>query len=288
MKKLGCLLDNNIFFRYTVIILGLFISSIGINGFLTPAGLLGAGVSGLAVSANYVFGLNVGVATLLINIPVFILGFIYLEKEFCVTSLINAVLFSIILGGTSFLSGVININDTLLQAIYGGILAGVGYGLVFKAKSSLGGVDIISAILKIKFNISILTTTLVINLIIVLLGGYLFGVNLAMYTLIGMYINTNVMMFVKDMMNSQQSVMLISDKHEDIAQDIMNTFQRGVTFLEGEGAYSKESKKLIYCIVNSNEIPKIKEIALKHDQNAFITVNAVSEVKGTGFREKFL
>ena len=288
MSKINDWLDNNLLFRYFVIILGMIISSVGINQFLTPAGLLGGGVSGLAVAMNHFFGLNVGIATLIINIPVFILGFIYLEKEFCITSLINTLLFSVILGVTSASTNLIPLDDVFIQTIYGGILVGTGFGFVFKAKSSLGGVDIISAILKIKLNIPIESTTIMVNIIVVLLGGYLFGLKLALYTLIGIFINTKVMVTVKDIMNSQQSIMLISEKCDAIAVDIMNEFKRGVTFLHGEGAYSGEDKKIIYCIVNTNEIPKIKDIALKHDSNSFLTINQVSEVRGSGFREKFL
>ena len=96
------------------------------------------------------------------------------------------------------------------------------------------------------------------------------------------------MSFVKDAMTYEKSVMVISKESEIIATEIMSTLVRGVTFLEAEGAYTKEKKRIIYCIVLSKEIPKIKEIVLKYDQKAFISVNDVSEVKGRGFKEKYL
>ena len=109
-----------------------------------------------------------------------------------------------------------------------------------------------------------------------------------MYTLISMYASSVMMGKVKDMMDTKESVMLISDKSNEIAQDIMSKMNRGVTFIEAEGAYTKEKKKIIYCIVASREIPKIKNIALSHDEKAFISVNSISEVKGRGFRDKLL
>ncbi|MEG2789582.1 MAG: YitT family protein [Romboutsia sp.] len=288
MSEVKNTLDENILLRYLVIIAGITISSIGINGFLKPAHLLGGGVAGLSVALNYVSNMNIGVLSFLINIPIFILGFVFLEKEFCITSLINMMIFSFVLGLTQNIGHYIPVNDLLLQTVYGGILGGVGLGLVFKAKSSLGGTDIIAAILKIKKNIPMKDTGLFMNFLIVCIGSTLFGLELGLYTLIGMFLNVYSMNIVKDAMNSQKAVMLISNKCEEISKCIMKDLIRGVTFIEAEGAYTHEKKKIIYCIVASNEIPKIKNIALKYDKKAFISVNDVNEVKGRGFKEKFL
>lgn len=288
MGKVKSNLEENLILRYILIIIGITISSIGINGFLKPAHLLGGGVAGMSVAINHVTGFNVGIITFLINIPIFILGFIFLEKQFCITSLINMVLFSTILGITQDIGNYIVINDIILQTVYGGILGGIGLGIVFRAKSSLGGTDIIAAILKIKKNIPMKDTGLAINFLVVCIGAILFGLNIGLYTLIGMFINAYVMNIVKDAMNYQKSVMLISNKSEEIGNSIMKDLVRGVTYIEAEGAYTHEKKRIIYCIVSSNEIPRIKEIALKYDKQAFISVNDVNEVKGRGFKEKYL
>lgn len=288
MGKVKSTLEENLILRYILIIIGITISSIGINGFLKPAHLLGGGVAGMSVAINHVTGFNVGIITFLINMPIFILGFIFLEKQFCITSLINMVLFSTILGITQDIGNYIVINDIILQTVYGGILGGIGLGIVFRAKSSLGGTDIIAAILKIKKNIPMKDTGLAINFLVVCIGAILFGLNIGLYTLIGMFINSYVMNIVKDAMNYQKSVMLISNKSEEIGNSIMKDLVRGVTYIEAEGAYTHEKKRIIYCIVSSNEIPRIKEIALKYDKQAFISVNDVNEVKGRGFKEKYL
>ncbi len=288
MSEVKNTLEKNIVLRYLFIVVGITISSIGINGFLKPAHLLGGGVAGLSVALNYLTNINIGVLSFLINVPIFILGFIYLEKEFCITSLINMILFSTILGLTQNIGNYIGVNDLLLQTVYGGILGGVGLGMVFKAKSSLGGTDIIAAILKFKKNIPMKDTGLFMNFLVVCIGSVLFGLELGLYTLIGMFLNVYAMNIVKDAMNYQKSVMLISNKSEEISKCIMKELIRGVTLLEAEGAYTHEKKKIIYCIVSSNEIPRIKEIALRHDKKAFISVNDVNEVKGRGFKEKYL
>lgn len=288
MSEVKNTLEENLILRYIVILIGITISSIGINGFLKPAHLLGGGVAGMSVAINHLTGINVGIITFLINIPIFILGFIFLERQFCITSLINMILFSTILGITQNIGNYIVINDIILQTVYGGILGGIGVGIVFRAKSSLGGTDILAAILKLKKNVAMKDTGLAINFIVVCVGAVLFGLNIGLYTLIGMFINAYVMNIVKDAMNYQKSVMLISNKSEEIAKCIMKELVRGVTYIQAEGAYTQEKKKIIYCIVSSNEIPKIKEIALKHDKQAFISVNDVNEVKGRGFKEKYL
>lgn len=288
MSKVNTVLEDNLFVRYTVIIIGMLIACIGINGFLRPAHLLSGGVTGIAAIINYITNINIGLLTFLINIPIFILGFIFLEKDFCITSLINMALFSILLGATQDINKIIPVNDILLQSVFGGILSGIGSGLVFRTKSSQGGTDIIGAILKFKQNIPVKNTTLTANLMIVLVGGMIFGMNLALYTLIGFYISASAMSFVKDALIDQKSVMVISKESGVIAKEIMSTLVRGVTFLDAEGAYTNEKKKIIYCIVLSKEIPKIKEITLKYDQKAFISVNDVTEVKGRGFKERYL
>lgn len=288
MSKVNTALEDNIFLRYFVIIIGMTIACIGINGFLRPAHLLSGGVPGASSAINYLTDMNIGVLTFLINIPIFILGFIYLEKQFCICSLINMIIFSVLLGLTQNIGQFIPIKDILLQSVYGGVLSGIGAGLVFRTKSSQGGTDIIAAILKFKKNIPMKDTSFSINILIVLVGGALFGMELALYTLIGMFLSAYSMSAVKDAMNYQKSVMVISKESELIAKDIMKTLHRGVTFLDAEGAYTHERKKIIYCIVASSEIPKIKEISLKYDKKSFISVNDVTEVKGRGFKEKYL
>ncbi|CAK7007654.1 MAG: hypothetical protein PEPC_00303 [Peptostreptococcus russellii] len=274
--------------RMVTMILGLFISALGVNGFLRQAHLLSGGVTGFATAINYVSGINVGLMAFLLNIPIFIIGFIYLEKDFCIFSLINMIIYSLILGLTQDIGSIIPVHDKFIQTIYGGFLNGLGIGLVFRAKTSTGGTDIIAAILKIKKNIEIKNTSFAANVIVVLLGSVMFGLTLGLYTLIGFYINSLALGFIKDAMNYQKSLIIISDKPEEIADDIMKELIRGVTFLHAEGAYTGENKKLVYTIVSSNEIPKIKEIAFKHDPRAFVTINEVNEVKGRGFKSKDL
>ena len=139
-----------------------------------------------------------------------------------------------------------------------------------------------------KKNIEIKDTSFGFNVIVVMVGSILFSLKLGLYTLIGFYISSIALGFIKDAMNYQKSLIIISDKPDLIAEDIMKAMIRGVTFIHAEGAYTGDSKKLIYTIVSSNEIPKIKEIAFKIDSRAFITINDITEVRGRGFKSKDL
>lgn len=273
--------------RISTIVLGLFVMSIGINGFLRPAHLLSGGVAGLGTAINFLTGINVGIITMLLNIPIFILGFIFLKKEFCLISLINMFMFSFILGVTQDIGSYIHLgNDIFIQTIFGGFLNGLGVGIVFRTKASTGGTDILCTIIKIKYNIEIKNSNFAFNVGVVLLGMTLFGLKMGLYTLIGFYVSSLALGFIKDAMNYQKSLIIISDKPETIADDIMRTLVRGVTLIQAEGAYTKKQKKIIYTIVSSSEIPKIKDITFKHDPKAFITINDITEVKGRGFKAK--
>lgn len=271
-----------------LIIFGITLNVIGINAFLTPANLLSNGLAGIVVIVDYIYEINQGLLILIINLPIFVYSRRYVDKEFFFSSLINMFIYSFLMGVTQNLHKYININDIMVQSIFGGILVGAGMGLIFKANSSVGGLDIITAIIKIKYDIPIGTAFLLINTVIVCIGGILFGARLAMYTIISMYVTSVALEVVKDCFNKQKSILLISDKYEEIAKHIMVNMNRGVTYLEAEGAYTNNKKKLIYCIVSSNQVVKIKELIYKIDKNAFISINNVDEVRGNGFKAKVL
>lgn len=275
-------------FRCMLMISGIFLCAIGINAFLTPAKLLSGGVAGISVTLNQIFKINQGISTFIINIPIFIIGMKYLDKNFLIISFINMFLFSFALGITQNFYKYVQLNDTMIQCIYGGLLNGTGMGLIFKSRACAGGLDIIAAVLKKQFNIEMKNTFITVNLFIVSAGGILFGFKLALYTLIAMYISSHTMSIVKDSFNSQKSIMVISDYDEKIATYIMTKLKRGVTYLEAEGAYTHHKKKLLYCIVKTSEIAKFKELVYSIDDKALICINDVNEVKGGGFKGKFL
>jgi len=271
-----------------LIILGIFVSALAINSFLVPLNLLSGGVSGIAILLNKVYSLKIGLMIFLLNIPLFILAYFKLDKKFTLYSFIIMISFSFILEVTKDISKLIYVDDIMLASVFGGVLSGIGLGLVLRYKASFGGLDIAGAIFKKKFNIDVGTTFMSINAVIVLVGSMIFGIEEALYTLISMHISNVVLENVLEILNTQSALIIISDKNELIAEKLMKSHKKGVTYLKGEGGYTGKDKKIIYCIVPKYEVAKVKEIAANIDEKAFISINSIQEVKGSGFRERFL
>lgn len=267
------------------IILGSFLGSIGVNMFLIHAKLLSGGVTGLALIFQYLFKIQAGYIILLLNIPLFILSVKKLNRKFTIYSLVGTLSFSLSLILTHPISNILNINDKLLYCLYGGVINGIGFGLVFVHHGSTGGFDIVSMLIKRKYsNLNIGKISFGINLIIVTISAFIFGLPNALYTLIAMYITSFVLDNVVKGLNQTKSVFIITEKEEIVSELIMVKLHRGVTYLYGEGAYSKEHRKILYCIVPLPQLPELKNIVTSVDTKAFISISDASEVQGKGFK----
>ncbi|HWR62202.1 MAG TPA: YitT family protein [Clostridia bacterium] len=288
MKFLDRIYDSR--YRYlpmiVMIIAGAALGGISFNIFLMPHKLLSGGVSGIALILNYIFGFSPGVLVFVFNIPIFLAGYKYVDKEFILLSLIGMTAFSVFIDMFAFMKDIIYIDDVLLSCLYGGVFNGIGMGIVFRNRASQGGVDIVAVILKKYFSINLGTTSLLINIAVVTLGSYFYGIKLAMYTLVSMYVSSTVLDKVMKGFGSSKSVMIITDREQQVADTILATLGRGVTYLEGEGAYTKNKKRVIYCIVTLNQLAKLKQIVREVDGDAFMAVSDTSEVLGHGFASR--
>lgn len=288
MKLLDRIYDSK--YRYVFMVLmiisGAALGGIAFNVFLMPHKLLSGGVSGIALIMNYIFGFNPGVLVFVFNIPIFLAGYKFVDKEFIILSLIGMTAFSVFIDVFSFLKNIVYIDDVLLSCLYGGVLNGIGMGVVFRNRASQGGVDIVAVILKKYFSINLGTTSLMINIAVVAIGSYFYGIKLAMYTLVSMYVSSTVLDKVIKGFGSSKSIMIITDKEQQVADTIIQTLGRGVTYLEGEGAYTQNKKRVIYCIVTLNQLAKLKQIVRDTDRDAFMAVSDTSEVLGHGFASR--
>lgn len=277
-------------FRYVpiliMIVMGAMLGGIAFNAFLIPHKLLSGGVSGVALILNYIFGLNPGVTIFIINIPIFLAGYKYVDKEFILLSLVGMTVFAVSIDVFSFLKNVVYIDDTLLSCLYGGVLNGLGMGIVFRNRASQGGVDIVAVILKKYFSINLGRTSLIINFVVIAIASFFFGLEPAMYTLVSMYVASTVLDKVQQGFGSSKSVMIITDCEQQVADAILNNLDRGVTYLEGEGAYTGNKKRVIYCIVALKQLAKLKQIVNDIDSSAFMAVSDTAEVLGHGFRNR--
>lgn len=266
-----------------IILLANTLCSIAINGFFIPNRLLSGGIGGISIMIQYLTGIPTGIMVFIINLPLFIYGFRKVDRTFAIYGSISMVTFSILLNLTSGLENLINIQDVLIGAIVGGVLNGIGVGLLFKNKMCQDGLDIIVTDIQIKYNIGVGTSLLTVNTIIVIVSSVLFELRLALYTIIGIYINSKMLDKVRVGLNTRKSVFIISDQGETLAEEIRAKIDRSVTFLEGMGSYKKGKKRVIYVVVNSNEIVGLKNIIDTVDPKAFTTISEVVEAKGSTF-----
>lgn len=268
------------------IIIGSLLGSIGVNMFLIHAKLLSGGVTGIALILQYTFKIQAGYIVFLLNIPLFIISLKQFNKQFTIYSLIGTCTFSIGLILTHSVSNILNINDNLLYCLYGGIINGIGFGLVFAHQGSTGGFDIIAMLIKKKYsNLNIGKISFGINLIIIGISIFIFGLPSALYTLIAMYLTSIVLDKVVQGLNKSKSIIIITEKEKEVEEYILKNLERGVTILYGEGAYTEQPKKIIFCIVPLSQLPELKKIVSSIDSKAFMSISDASEIIGKGFKK---
>ena len=270
--------------RYAGITLGCFIASASINLFLVPSHLLTGGATGIAIIVYYLTGLPIGLQTLLYNIPILIASWKTMGREYTIDVVIGTVIFSVALDLLKFLNGYAPLSDSMLSAIFGGVFNGIGYGIVFRMNGSTGGFDVIGAIVKKYWSLSMGGAIFAFNCIIMCIAAFLFGIAPAMFTLICMFVNATVTDRVVAGFNHRKAVLIVSDQARAIAKSIME-FGRGVTFLHGQGAFTGKERNVVFVVVKLTQLSKIKLITHTVDPHAFMIVMSANEVMGRGFSE---
>lgn len=271
---------------FLIIFIGCFIASIGVNLFLVNAELLSSGVTGIALMIQYSLNVPSGISIFLINIPLFFLSYKYLKRRFTIYSVVGMVSLSLSLILTERFPQISSLDDSLIYCIYGGVLCGLGYGLVFSRNGSTGGVDIISMILKQKFsNFELGKLGFAINCLIISVSAFLFGLPKALYTLISIFIQAIILDKVLNGFNSKKLLLIISEKDDDIVKYVIKEMTRGVTSLVAEGEYTHQYRKMLYIAVTASQMVSLRSKILQIDPKAFITIIDVSEINGKGFNK---
>lgn len=267
------------------IFIGCIISSLGVNLFLSHAKLLSGGATGIALILEYTIGMPAGIAIFLINIPLLIISYKKLDKSFTLYTTIGMLSLSISLMLTKPLSNLINLqNDTLIFCIYGGVLCGIGYGLVFLRNGSTGGTDIITMLIRKKYsNFNIGSLGFSINILIIIFGAFIFGIPQALYTLISLFIQSLVLDKVLKGFSSKKLLLILTNKEEEVINYVIKDLHRGITSLFAEGEYTHDKKKMLYCIVTARQMILLQNIVRQIDPSSFITIIDISEVRGKGF-----
>jgi uncharacterized membrane-anchored protein YitT (DUF2179 family) len=261
-----------------LISLGSIICAIAINGILLPHEFLGAGFTGLALVIYYLLpALPVAWVYFLLNIPLFVLGYNYAGRRFFLYSLLGMVIYSCAVDWVHISIGV---QDRILAALLAGIITGLGSGIILRSLGSAGGLDILSVILLKRFSLRLGTTSLAFNSFVLTAGAVLFSIETALYTLIYVYVTSYMINLVVTGLSQRKVAFIISCCWQDIAKSIMEEIKRGVTVIEGRGGYSGEHLDILYTVVTFRDLPRIKQIIRRTDQNAFMVVTDTLEVMG--------
>ncbi|MEQ8154610.1 MAG: YitT family protein [Clostridiaceae bacterium] len=269
--------------KYISIMIGCALVSVGLEMFLLPNNLIDGGVVGISIMASHMTSLPLGLFTFVLNIPFFILGYKHIGKTFSLATVFSVICLSL---GVSILQPIPSITrDVLLGTVFGGLIMGSGVGLIIRNGGSLDGTEIAAIILDKRISFSIGEIVMFFNLFILGASGFIFGFDKAMYSLIAYFIAFKVIDMVVEGFDESKAITIISEQYQDISEAIMDRLGRGVTLLNGKGAYKGVETNVIYAVVSRLEIPKVKGIVLGFDKNALITIGTV-EVAGNRFKKR--
>lgn len=268
-----------------MIALGSAIYGLSINMISIPNQLTDGGLSGISLLLFHWWKVNLGFSTIILNIPLILIGFRFLGKKLMIETLWGTICLAFFLNFWRLIPIINQLNlehDLLLAAISAGLLSGLGLGIVFRYNGTTGGSDIIARILQQEKDIKSGKTFFIIDVIVLVLSLSYIDIRHIMYTLIASYIATTLIDIVQQGGNKAKAVFIISDKYEEIAKMIVLELDRGFSFLNGEGGFDRSQKHIIYCIVANYEIQAVKAIVLREDPKAFMTIFDANEALGEG------
>ena len=269
------------FFSYLQILLGALIGGAAYPLFLTPNRIAPGGITGIATILNFLLKWPVGTVSLVMNIPLFLIGYKTMGRIFAFRSLVATVLFSVFIDVLP-LQPVI--NDPMLGALYGGVLLGVGLGLIMRGGATTGGSDMIARMVHKRFSfISTGAFLFAIDFAVVLAASALIGISEALYALISIFLSAKVMDVVIIGFSANKACFVISSRWQEISARIMKDMDRGVTQLTARGGYTGEERPTLLCVISRSEITAFKRILREEDENAFVIIVEAHEAIGDGF-----
>lgn len=268
----------NVSWNILLIFTGSVLCAAAIKGVLIPKQFLAGGATGLALLIHYFLpSLPIGLIYFLLNIPLFASGWMFVGRRFFFYSLTGVLIFS---GVMFWPFPVFPINDLILSALTAGIIIGVGSGIILRSLGSAGGTDILSVILYKRFSIRPGNTVLGFNSLLLLLASLRIPLEMILYTLIYLYVSSHFLNFVVSGLSQRKSVMIVSPHWKEIAKEIMERLQRGVTIVRGQGGYSGQELHILYSVVTFTDLSRFKEIIRRIDPQALVIVTDTLEVMG--------
>ncbi|MDP1622946.1 MAG: YitT family protein [Bacteroidales bacterium] len=275
------------FLSYSLITIGASILAASFVLFITPYKIVPGGVYGISIVMHYLFGTPVGLVALCFDIPLTLLGIKFLGPRFGFKTVVGFSLTALFTDTLTYFWGYepLVVGDALLSAVFGGVLAGLGLGLIFKAKATSGGSDIVAMIIAKYTRLPLGILMIYVDSAIVLIGLLVFrDWKIPLYSWIVIYITGKVIDVVLDGVSYDKSVFIVSDKYEEIRDKIINNLDRGGTYIDGRGMYNNAERRMIYTVVSRRELGLLQEYIHEIDPKAFLTVTDATEILGEGFK----
>jgi uncharacterized membrane-anchored protein YitT (DUF2179 family) len=270
--------------RAFLITIGAVIMAVGLEIFLVPNQVIDGGIVGVSIMLSHITGIKLGLFIFILNIPFFFIGYKQIGKTFAFSTLYGIIILSI---STTFLHPVAAFTqDILLASLFGGIVLGIGVGMVIRYGGSLDGTEILAILSSKRLPFSVGEIIMFVNLFILASAGFVFSWDRAMYSLLAYYVAFKLIDITIKGLDESKSVWIISENYEEIGDALLHRLGRGVTYLKGEGAFSGDDKKVIFCVITRLEEAKLKDIVAEHDPSAFLAIADIAEVRGGRFKKK--
>ncbi|MEW9050142.1 MAG: YitT family protein [Neobacillus sp.] len=275
---------SKIIMRAVAITIGAILMAVGLEIFLVPNQVVDGGVTGISIMLSHLTGFRLGIFLFLLNLPFVYIGYKQMGKTFAISTVYGIIILSIF---TTLLHHVPAFTDDILLAtIFGGMILGIGVGIVIRNGGALDGTEILSLVITKKVPFSVGQIIMFINIFILGAAGFVFTWDRAMYSLLAYVIAAKAIDTVVEGLEESKSVWIISDAAEEIGETINARLGRGVTYLRGEGAYTGDEKKVIFCIITRLEESKLTTIVDHIDSSAFLAIADIAEVRGGRFKKR--
>ncbi|UCG41854.1 MAG: YitT family protein [candidate division WOR-3 bacterium] len=275
-------------FSILLIIAGATVMALAYSLFLIPHNIVPGGAGGIGIILNHFFQTPVGLAIVIINIPLFVVAVRVLGKSYGVKSVLGIIISSALIDLFDYVLPLERATDNpILACIFGGLLLGAGLGLVFRGGGSTGGSDIVGQVINRYSNLSTGTAMLLVDACVISAAGISFrNFELALYGFLSLYLQTRAVDLVLEGISYTRAMFIISDSAPSISRAITGTMNRGVTLLHGRGGHTGRPRQIVFTVMSKREVIRAREVARAIDPKAFIIVTDVYDVLGEGFRPR--
>ncbi|MEH7464734.1 YitT family protein [Bacillus thuringiensis] len=268
--------DGKDMYRLLGVILGSLVVALSFNLFLIPHKILSSGISGIAIIIGILTPFNTGLVNFLLNLPILILGYIGLGKRFIGYTIVSVITLSAALYAIPVHAVA---TDALLSSLFGGVIAGAGIGLVFNCYGSTGGFDVIGMLLSRKKDIQLGGLLIALNTIVIIISGFFFDWDTALNSLLSIFVTGKVIDAIHTK-HRKITLMIVTNQAEKMKEKLLSSLVRGITLLDGEGAYSNEKKHVLMTVISREELAGMKAIISEVDPQAFVNITETVEVLG--------